>query len=166
MLPYVLEAIAKSRYRHLQTEVTMTIDPSMTTAWHQYNKQTLIARPSLSAAARANDVAELARLIADGGAIDEADHRGYTPLMIAAYAGSLDALELLLGRGADPNSTDLFGNTVLMGAAFKGHVMIVLRLLAAGADPNSTNHGGLDARGFALTFGRADVFALLDQHTS
>jgi ankyrin repeat protein len=139
----------------------MTTDPSMI-SWPRY-EQTIAPRPSVWAAARANDTAELARVITEGGPIDECDHRGYTPLMLAAYAGSLEALDLLLARGADPNTTDLFGNTVLMGAAFKGHVRIVLRLLAAGADATTTNHGGLDARGFALTFGRADVFAVLDQ---
>jgi uncharacterized protein len=133
-------------------------------AWQQY-PQPMAPRPSLWVAARANDAAELARLLDEGGSINERDHRGYAPLMLAAYAGHLEALELLLGRGADPNTADLFGNTVLMGAAFKGHVPIVLRLLAAGANPHTTNHGGLDARGFALTFGRGDVFAVLDQRT-
>jgi ankyrin repeat protein len=137
-----------------------------TSAVWQQSPQTMPPRPSLWVAAKANDAAELARLLDEGGSIDtinERDHRGYAPLMLAAYAGNLEALELLLARGADPNTADLFGNTVLMGAAFKGHVPIVLRLLAAGADPHTTNHGGLDARGFALTFGRADVFAVLDQ---
>ena len=108
----------------------------------------------------------LARLLDEGCPINERDHRGYSPLMLAAYAGNLEALELLLARGADPNTADLFGNTVLMGAAFKGFVPIVLRLLAAGADPATTNHGGLDARGFALAFGRSDVFAVLDKRAA
>jgi len=133
------------------------------TAWTQ--SQYLAATPhSLWAAAKANNADELARLLDTGWPINERDHRGYSPLMLAAYAGHLDAVELLLARSADPDTVDLFGNTVLMGAAFKGHVSIVLRLLAAGADPWRRNHGGLDARGFALAFGRADVFAVLQQH--
>ena len=142
----------------------MTTDHSIA-AWQQY-KQTMTARPSLWAAARANDAGELARLLDEGCPINERDHRGYSPLMLAAYAGNLEALELLLARGADPNTADLFGNTVLMGAAFKGFVPIVLRLLVAGADPATTNYGGLDARGFALAFGRTDVFAVLEQRAS
>jgi hypothetical protein len=142
----------------------MTTDQSIA-AWQHY-KQTMTARPSLWAAARANDAAELARLLDEGNPINERDHRGYAPLMLAAYAGNVEALELLLARGADPNTADLFGNTVLMGAAFKGFVPIVVRLLAAGADPATTNYGGLDARAFALTFGRSDVFAVLDQRAS
>jgi len=139
-----------------------THEPS--TAWTQ--SQHPIAPPhSLWAAAKANNPGELARLLDAGWPIDERDQRGYAPLMLAGYAGNLEALDLLLARGADPNTVDLFGNTVLMGAAFKGHVAIVQRLLAAGADPATTNHGGLDARGFALAFGRPDVFSVLHQHT-
>jgi uncharacterized protein len=135
------------------------------TAWKQSQQPTLIPTSKLGAAAKANSLAELTRLLDAGWPINERDNRGYAPLMLAGYAGQLEAVELLLSRGADPNTTDLFGNTVLMGAAFKGHLTIVLRLLAAGADPDRTNDGGLDARGFALTFGRNDVFMILDHHS-
>jgi ankyrin repeat protein len=118
---------------------------------------------TLWTAAQANDTGELDRLLDAGAAIDERDHRGYAPLMLAAYSGNLEALERLLARGADPDTVDLFGNTVLMGAAFKGHLRIVMRLIEAGAQLDRVNHGGLDARGFALTFGRNDVFAALDR---
>ena len=134
------------------------------TAWERYRETMAPPPPRLGTAARANDVAELDRLLAEGHAIDERDHRGYAPVMLAAYAGNLEALELLLARGANPNTTDLFGNTALMGAAFKGLLPIVERLLAAGAELAATNNAGLDARGFALSFGRADVFAVLDRH--
>ena len=127
-------------------------------------KQTVALPRSLWAAARANDVVQLARLLDEGGAIDERDHRGYSPLMIAGYAGNLEAVELLLSRDADPNTMDLFGNTVLMGVAYKGFPRIAQRLLLAGADLDATNYGGLDARGFALTYGRAEVLAVLEQH--
>jgi ankyrin repeat protein len=128
------------------------------------HKQATVTSPSLWTAAKANDVVQLARLLDEGGVLDERDQRGYSPLMLAGYAGNVEAVELLLARGADPNTVDLFGNTVLMGAAFKGYVKIVQRLLLAGADPEAMNYGGLDARGFALTYGRADVFAVLEQH--
>jgi ankyrin repeat protein len=134
-------------------------------AWHRY-PQTITPPPpvtSLWAAAKANDADLLAQLLDQGCSINERDDRGYAPLMLAAYAGNLEALDLLLSRGADPNTSDLFGNTALMGASFKGFMPIVIRLLAAGADPQATNHGGLDARGFALTFGRTDVFSVLDR---
>jgi hypothetical protein len=157
-----LEVLVANRYRRVNTrENAMTTDrPSA--AWVQH-KLTMATTPRLWAAARANDVVQLACVLDEGWPIDERDPRGYAPLMLAGYHGNLEAVELLLTRGADPNTTDLFGNTVLMGVAFKGFVKIVQRLLAAGADPAATNYGGLDARGFALTYGRTEVFAILDQ---
>lgn len=131
------------------------------TTWESY-KQTMKAPATLWSAARDNDVASLASLLASGASIDEGDHRGYSPLMLAAYGGNLEAFEFLLAAGADPNGADHAGNSILMGAAFKGHLGLVRRLLAAGADPGARNASGLDARAFALTFGRAEVVALLD----
>jgi ankyrin repeat protein len=130
--------------------------------WTQHKP---IAVPrSLWAAAKADDVAQLAHLLDEGCSIDERDYRGYSALMLAGYAGNLDAVELLLSRGADPNTRDLFGNTVLMGAAYKGFAKVVQRLLLAGADLAATNYGGLDARGFALTYERTEVLAVIEQH--
>jgi ankyrin repeat protein len=118
----------------------------------------------LWAAAKANDVVQLARLLDEGCSIDERDYRGYSALMLAGYTGNLEAVDLLLSRGADPNTRDLFGNTVLMGAAYKGFAKVVQRLLLAGADLAATNYGGLDARGFALTYERTEVLAVIEQH--
>ena len=81
--------------------------------------------------------------------------------MLAAYAGNKEAFEFLLGHGADPNSLDLAGNSVLMGAAFRGHLEMVKRLVEAGADVTVRNKVGVNASGFAETFGRLDVVALL-----
>ena len=69
---------------------------------------------------------------------------------------------LALSRRADANSRDLAGNTVLMGAAFKGHVEMFRRLLAAGADAAAKNEGGMDARQFAVMFGRVEIVKELD----
>jgi uncharacterized protein len=133
--------------------------------WTQH-KPTIAVPRSLWAAAKANDVVQLARVLDEGCPIDERDYRGYSALMLAGYSGNLDAVELLLARGADPNTRDLFGNTVLMGAAYKGYSRVVQFLLAAGADVAATNYGGLDARGFALTYERAEVLAVMEQHAA
>jgi ankyrin repeat protein len=161
MLADVSETMSVVGYYQRYREDAMATHET-STAWKQY-QPTMAVPHTLWAAAKANNAAELARLLDAGWPIDERDHRGYAPLMLAGYAGNVEATELLLARGADPNTMDLFGNTVLMGAAFKGHVAIVVRLLAAGADPDIRNHGGLDARGFALAFGRSDVFTVLHQ---
>jgi ankyrin repeat protein len=65
--------------------------------------------------------------------VDQKNHKGYSPLMIAVYNGKVEAAEFLLGKGVDPNSIDLSGNTILMGAAFKGDVGLVKLLLNRGA---------------------------------
>ncbi len=131
--------------------------------WTQHKPAIAVPR-SLWAAAKADDVVQLARLLDEGCSIDERDYRGYSALMLAGYAGNLGAVELLLSRGADPNTSDFFGNTVLMGAAYKGFAKVVQRLLLAGADLGATNYGGLDARGFALTYERTEVLAVIAQH--
>jgi uncharacterized protein len=133
--------------------------------WTQHKPVIAVPR-SLWAAAKANDVVQLARLLDEGCSIDERDYRGYSALMLAGYCGSLDAVDTLLQRGADPNTRDLFGNTVLMGAAYKGNAAVVQRLLSAGADVAATNYGGLDARGFALTYERTEVLAVIEQHAA
>jgi ankyrin repeat protein len=116
----------------------------------------------LAAAARSNDVVLIEALLESGDVrIDAPDSRGYSPLMLAAYCGHLEAVELLLAWGANPNGTDNAGNSILMGAAFKGHAAMVECLLAHGADPTFKNAAGLDARGFALQYGRTNVVPLL-----
>jgi ankyrin repeat protein len=132
--------------------------------WEEF-KQTMAEPSTLCAAAKNNDVVELARLLEAGADIDAKDGRGYSPLMLAAYAGHAAAFDLLLARGADRDSRDNAGNSVLMGVAFKGHLALVRRLLDAGADLSARNQHGLDARGFAATFGRHDVVALIDAYT-
>jgi ankyrin repeat protein len=121
---------------------------------------------TLWAAAKANDVAELERLLDGGAEIDAKDPRGYSALMLAAYSGSEAALDVLLARGADPRSADPGGNTVLMGAAFKGHASMVEKLLAAGADPHVKSGMGLDASGFAQMFGQHAIVEILDRVTA
>ena len=132
----------------------------MSANWEAY-RQTMDGPSTLWSAAKANDVPELARLLEAGAPIDACDHRGYSPLMLATYSGNVEAFELLVARGADCNGRDTAGNTILMGAAFKGHVGIFRALLARGAELTATNDAGLDARGFATMFGRAEILAEL-----
>lgn len=129
-------------------------------SWEEY--KTTMQRPAnLWDAARSNDPAALGQLLDEGAALEARDARGYSALMLAAYGGNAEAFDYLLARGADPNSADLAGNTVLMGASFKGHLELVRKLLDRGADLLARNSAGMDAVGFANTFGRTEVEALL-----
>ena len=133
-------------------------------SWDEY-KKTMTQPATLWSAAKDNDVAGLAHLLAAGAELEACDARGYSPLMLAAYHGHEEAFSLLLARGASPDSADAGGNTVLMGAAFKGHLAIVEQLLLAGADITARNHAGLDACDLATTFGRHQVLECLEQTT-
>ena len=56
-------------------------------------------------------------LMAHGAALDAADNRGRTALMIAAAAGDAAVVDLLLTRGADRAMKDKAGKTALDLAA-------------------------------------------------
>ena len=134
------------------------------TSWNEY-KKTMEAPVTLWSAAKDDDVASLQRLLLAGAELDARDHRGYSPLMLAAYSGNRAAFDCLLAAGANPNSADDGGNSVLMGACFKGYLDLIDKLLDAGADPQAKNAAGVDAHGFAVMFGRTDVAALLQART-
>jgi ankyrin repeat protein len=86
--------------------------------------------------------------------LDQKNHRGYSALMLAVYNGQKDCAEALLRCGADVNSCDSMNNTVLMGAAFKGNIEVIELLIQFGADIFRKNKSYMDARDWALMFGR------------
>lgn len=133
--------------------------------WDEY-KKTIRTEQTLWTAAKAGDLQSIDDLIRQGFEINQKDHRGYSPLMLAVYSGQIDAARLLLQLGADPNSSDSADNTILMGAAFKGHDELVLILLLAGADPIARNTTGMTAADFAQTFGRSSTLQILEQRGS
>ena len=128
--------------------------------WEDY-KKTMTVPATLHTAAKADDIAQLARLIDDGAEINERNARGYSPLMLAVYAGHRRTAQALLRLGADPESPDFGGSTVLMGAAFKGHIDLMEMLIDFGADIHAKNASGLTAYDFATTFGRTEAAELL-----
>ena len=125
--------------------------------WKDY-KETINLSEDIFALARSGNINSLRRFIeiTRGLDINEKNHKGYSPLMIAVYRGNLDAAKLLLGKGADPTSTEFSGNTVLMG-----DVVMVMLLLQRGARKNSKNHTGFTAEQWANAFGRINVVDIL-----
>lgn len=85
-------------------------------------------------AIRANDLAQLRKLIAAGG-VSVKDRHGATPLMYAAAVGSPTAVKLLLAAGADAKIKDAFNTTPLIWGAT--NLEKVRLLVAAGADVNA-----------------------------
>lgn len=130
--------------------------------WEDY-KKTMVRKADLWSCAREGDLATLTLLIENGEAVNAVDHRGYSPLMLAAYSSQKQASELLLAHGADVNSSDAAGNSILMGACFKGDLEIVELLVAAGADLTHRNLGAQDAYEIAQTFGRVAILDFLEK---
>ena len=131
-------------------------------AWDNY-KNTFNVSEDIFVLARLGDAQKLKDFLDSNPEtnINQKNHKGYSPLMIAVYNGNYAASWLLLERGADPNSSDLSGNTILMGAAFKGDSEIASILIKYGAQKDLKNHDGLTAEQWANAFGRTDVVSIL-----
>ena len=68
--------------------------------------------------------------------VQQDEHAGFTPLMLAVERGQISVVRSLLKQGADVNAKHPAGFTALMLAAQKGNLAIVKDLLSAGANPN------------------------------
>jgi ankyrin repeat protein len=106
--------------------------------------------------ARANDVATIEKVVAAGVDVNQANDRGFTPLILAVYNESYDAAQWLINNGANVNAQDKSGNTALMGAIFKGYPKMA-SLLIPKADINQQNFSGATALIFAATFGQEAI---------
>ncbi|NBB10632.1 formyl transferase [Pseudomonas sp. SLFW] len=77
---------------------------------------------------------------------DDANDKGWTPLIIASYAGAYDVVRWLLAKGASPDRTNNKGTTPLMyakDAYFSGRCRKTFSLLKEnGADPYARDYSG------------------------
>ena len=111
-------------------------------------------------AIRANDLAALRALIAEGADVNVRDRLGETPLMYAAVVGSPEAMSFLIGKGADINAKNESGSTALIWSATD--VAKVRLLLEHGADVNAATKRGRTALLIAaLSDGSAEIVRLL-----
>ena len=72
--------------------------------------------------------------INEGAPLNEADHCGDPPLLLAAGNGHTAVCDLLISEGADIQQAGLMKDTPLQRAAHNGHVEIVNYLLQNGAN--------------------------------
>ena len=90
----------------------------------------------LHLAVRANDLANVERLLRSGANPNAATRYGVTPLSLAAESASAEIFDALLKAGADVKAILPGGQTLLMTASRSGNTAAVKALLDRGADPN------------------------------
>jgi ankyrin repeat protein len=108
--------------------------------------------------ARTGATERLAAYVDAGVAVNLANHKGESLLMLAAYHGHAATVQALLHRGADPDRPNDRGQTPLAGAVFKGESDVVRALVAGGADPDA---GRPSALATAAMFEREDLAEIL-----
>jgi len=90
---------------------------------------------SLMQAVKANDVAQVRRLIAQDLDVNAADAAGDVPLIMAAYLGHTEITGLLLEAGADVTAVDPgMKATALHAAAYAGRTEPAKLLIEYGVD--------------------------------
>jgi uncharacterized protein len=99
----------------------------------------------LHIAARGNDAAGVARLIAGGARIDARDKAQRTPLLVATRANAIDAARVLIESGANVNAKDNIRDTPFLYAGAEGRLEILRMILKAGANLKDTNRYGGNA---------------------
>lgn len=113
--------------------------------------------------ARNGETQHLDAMIRAGLAVNLADAKGNSLLMLASYNDNLETVRMLLGHGADVDRRNDRGQTPLGGVAFKGYEEIVALLLEHGADIDADNGGGMTPIMFASMFGRSGVVGQLQE---
>ncbi|XP_029935907.1 BRCA1-associated RING domain protein 1 isoform X2 [Myripristis murdjan] len=92
------------------------------------------------------------------------NHRGETPLHLAAIKGDVEAAKALLDEGADPNLKDNAGWTPLHEACNLGHLAVVEVLVLRGALLNTPGYENDSPLHDAVMNGHVAVAKLLLQH--
>lgn len=126
-----------------------------------------------------DDTAGLRRKLSEGAETNEADSRGRTALMWAAYANlrekkilaeadgkRVEMTGILLQAGADPNRKDVDGWTPLMWAAWSGLDGVAKELLAHGARADVRDSKGVSALRLAAARGFPGIVRRIEEKDS
>ena len=100
--------------------------------------------------------------IMEGAPLNEADHCGDPPLLLAAGNGHKAVCELLLDEGADVEQRNVMGESPLIRAAHNGHFHTVKFLVEqAKADVNALDMGDNSALHWAAMRGHVEIVKFL-----
>lgn len=97
---------------------------------------------SLINSSRNGDFQKVKQMVAEGGNLNDRDHYGSTPLMVAAGGGHKDIVTFLLQKGADVNSKDKYGFSAIFCSMNNDHVSSVELLIKHGASLDTRANNG------------------------
>lgn len=104
--------------------------------------------------------------IEEGCPLDEADHCGDPPMLLAAGNGHTSCCDLLLSEGADIQQAGLMKETPLSRAAHNGHFHTVKFLVENGAEVDSLDIGDNSSLHWAAMRGHVEIVNYLLQNGS
>lgn len=117
---------------------------------------------SVPRAVRANDVAKVRSLLADGTSPNQSDEDGATTGMhIAAESGNLQLMAILYKAGGDVNERDPIGSTPLDHAAEHDQVEAAKLLIQMRARVDQQNKNGMTPLMYAARTGDIELVRLL-----
>jgi ankyrin repeat protein len=90
-----------------------------------------------------------------------ADHRGFTPLIVAAQENNVELIKSILQVDSNVNRVDAYGKTALHWAATNGNPEIVELLIKHGADVNTKDLSNQKALYYAKTKNTQEKIKLL-----
>ncbi|XP_057709394.1 BRCA1-associated RING domain protein 1-like [Corythoichthys intestinalis] len=119
--------------------------------------------PSASTGMGRKSPSSLGRCNSGTAAVMKKNHKGETPLHLAAIKGDVESVKELLDQGADPNLKDNAGWTPLHEACNLGHLMVVEALLSRGALLNTPGYENYSPLHDAVRNGHIAIVKLLLQ---
>ena len=99
--------------------------------------------------------------IAEGAPLNEADHCGDPPLLLAAGNGHLACVKLLVNEGADLEQRGMMKETPLSRAAHNGHFHTVKYLIEEGAELDPLDLGDNTPMHWAAMRGHVEIVKYL-----